>query len=800
MRNFSLCLFLMMSAIGFGQDCNHILSGKISDFHDHSSLGGATIIVVGPEKSTLSDFDGNFEIKGLCNGTYRLQISHPLCLTKVIKVTIEGDTFKKIELEHHISTLEQVVVNGKLFENSLRSADEKRLSSEEIDQYSAGSLGDALKGISGVSSLNTGSTISKPVIQGLSGSRILIMNHGSRMQSQEWGAEHAPNLDINSAGTISVIKGAAALQYGGDAVGGIIKVEPARIPRKDSLYGKTLVSAATNGRGTSLTSSLTKSYKNGWYGSLQGTLKRFGDFEAPDYVLSNTGFLENDISFRFGFDKYTHGLEAYFSYYHSELGILLASHLGGAEDQVRALKSDKPLIINDFTYSIDAPKQKVSHLMARLKYFKRFKGFGKWNLHYDFQQNHRLEFDRRRNSAENMRPAIDLTLRTHTLSTDLNYTELDDFAGKIGLVGRYQTNFSDPNTGVKRLIPDYKQYNFGAYLIGSLELNDKLTAEAGVRYDYSHIDAYKYYNSSLWENKNYDVLFPEFEVKSFGNQLLTHPVFSFHGASATTGFQYDFSHDLKLLFNYSLASRIPNPSELFSEGLHHSASRIEVGDLRFEKETANKFSLTFKKQTDKFSFSISPYLNLVQGFIFLEPVGIRQTIRGSFQLWEYQQSKARLLGLDVDASVKLTDHFQYSTVFSLVKGKNLSANEALINMPPANLVNSITYTNEKLNDLRIKLESNYVFEQNEYPDNNFEVFLPVSQTTELVDLSTPPGAYHLLNLYAGVAISKNKNHGIRLGLNVTNLLNTNYRAYLNRHRYYADNLGRNIMLRLNINY
>src|SRR5699024_5959893 len=142
-----------------------------------------------------------------------------------------------------------------------------------------------------------------------------------------------------------------------------------------------------------------------------------------------------------------------------------------------------------------------------------------------------------------------------------------------------------------------------------------------------------------------------------GNQLLTHPVFSFHGASATTGFQYDFSHDLKLLFNYSLASRIPNPSELFSEGLHHSASRIEVGDLRFEKETAHKFSLTFKKQTDKFSFSISPYLNLVQGFIFLEPVGIRQTIRGSFQLWEYQQSKARLLGLDVDASVKLTDHF-----------------------------------------------------------------------------------------------------------------------------------------------
>src|SRR5699024_614536 len=145
-------------------------------------------------------------------------------------------------------------------------------------------------------------------------------------------------------------------------------------------------------RGGSLTSSLTKSYRNGWFATLQGTLKRFGDFEAPDYVLSNTGFSEKDVSFRLGFDKYTHGLEAYYSYFHSELGILSASHLGGIEDLLRALDSEKPLIIRDFTYDIDAPKQNVSHHLVKLKYFQRFKDLGKLSLQYSFQQNHRLEY------------------------------------------------------------------------------------------------------------------------------------------------------------------------------------------------------------------------------------------------------------------------------------------------------------------------------------------------------------------------------------------------------------------------
>src|SRR5699024_8276621 len=110
--------------------------------------------------------------------------------------------------------------------------------------------------------------------------------------------------------------------------------------------------------------------------------------------------------------------------------------------------------------------------------------------------------------------------------------------------------------------------------------------------------------------------------------------------------RYNVGDNWQLMGNYSLVSRFPNPSELFSEGLHHSAARIEVGDLRFDKETANKFSITINKESENFGFSISPYLNSISDFIFLKPIGIRQSIRGSFQVWEYHQTEAILLGID----------------------------------------------------------------------------------------------------------------------------------------------------------
>ena len=799
MRNFAFLILLFSSITLLSQNCNNSLSGLVTDIHDRQLLTGVTLIVAETGQAVQTNLDGTYSFTNLCNATYYIQVSHPYCLTKGFTVKVSGDTKKSFKLEHHLEELNQITIEGKAYADKSKTLLEHTINKDELERFSSGSVGDALKSLSGVSALNTGSTVVKPLIHGLHSSRVAIINNGVRMEDQEWGAEHAPNIDINSVSNLSVIKGAGALQYSGDAVGGVIIAETSKVPVKDSLYGKSLMTSTTNGRGFSLNSKLTKSYKNGWYTTLQGTLKRFGDFEAPDYVLSNTGMDERNGSIKVGFNRFDYGFEGYYSHFKNEIGILSASHLGGAKDQVRAISSDKPLIIKDFTYAIKAPRQDVTHHLATVKGFKRFENFGKLNFQYDFQRNNRLEFDIKRGDDKD-KPASDLELVTHTILVDIESRLNDQILLKSGLMTKYQHNFANPSTGVRRLIPDYEMYDLGLYFIIDYQLNDHLLLEAGGRYDYSHMDVFKFYKTSFWESRNYNQRFSEIVVEDLGTQILTNPQPKFNNGSGTLGATYTFGEDYKVFFNYSVASRAPNPSELFSEGLHHSASRIEQGDLSFKSEIAHKVALTLQSDSDQFSFNINPYINTISDFIVNEPTEIRQTLRGNFQVWEYRQTNAQLLGVDVDASYTFAENYRINSQFSLVKGYDRTLNTPLIGMPPVNISNEIVYQNSSFNSIRLAFQSSYNFKQNNYPNTNFEVYIPETETLQEVDVSSTPEAYHLLDFSSSIDINLNQASKLTVGLRITNVLDTSYRNYLNRLRYYADDLGRNFLLNLKINY
>ena len=120
-----------------------------------------------------------------------------------------------------------------------------------------------------------------------------------------------------------------------------------------------------------------------------------------------------------------------------------------------------------------------------------------------------------------------------------------------------------------------------------------------------------------------------------------------------------------------MSSRAPNPAELFSDGLHHAIARIEVGDLRFKSEVGNKTSVTYSHVGKTFNFSINPFINNIRDFIVIEPVEIRETIRGNFQVWEYRQTDAKLLGVDIDASFSISDKINLNHQLSIVKGLSL---------------------------------------------------------------------------------------------------------------------------------
>jgi len=105
-----------------------------------------------------------------------------------------------------------------------------------------------------------------------------------------------------------------------------------------------------------------------------------------------------------------------------------------------------------------------------------------------------------------------------------------------------------------------------------------------------------------------------------------------------------------------------------------------------------------------------------------------------------------------------------------------------------------------MNNLNLSLESEYVFRQNEYPNNNFEVFIPTEDIYSTLDTSTPPGAYHLLNFASSIGFKSENGGNYKINLRIENLLNHHYKNYLNRLRYFTHEMGRNIMLSVSYNY
>lgn len=796
------CIALLLATISqlvISQNCSYTYIGEVKDFHDGTFLSGATVHLKTLDLYTSTDTNGKFKFENLCNGLITIEVSHVGCETNTIDVEIAGDTFGSIKLEHHSEELNEVTVKGVSASKKTVTAQETVLKQETLEAYSSGSLGDALKEVSGVSSINTGNTIVKPVINGLHSSRILIMTDGVRLQDQEWGIEHAPNIDINTAGSLSVIKGAGALAYGGDAIGGVVVLNPIKTISKDSLFGKTIINGQTNGRGGNISTSLTKTYKEGWFVTGQGSYKRFGDFKAPKYNLTNTGLNAKAFSIRGGFKQFEKGFDVFYSFVDNTTGILSASHIGNIEDLVNAINSNEPLIENDFSYDINNPKQEVTHHLVKTKFYKRFESLGKLTLQYDFQNNQRFEFDKRVGSDRD-KPAVDLTLKTQSLLADFKFDANRDRKFHTGILFRYQDNFANPETGVRRLIPDYEKTDFGAFVTTEWRLNDKTIIDAGLRYDFNVINAQKFYQKSRWAERGYAIDFADIIIDDIGTQLLVNPKFEYHNISAATGIKYALNAKATVAFNYSLSNRAPNPAELFSDGLHHSAARIELGDLRIKQEQSHRFSGTLTYVNDAFSSTFETYYNTINDFIYIEPNGTEQTIRGAFPVWEYKQSNAVLFGFDIALNYKLNKQWSISNTSSYIKGDDTKNKRPLIDIPAFKTVTSINFTKENWNGFKSSITSEFTAKQSRYPNNNFEQFIPSTGTNVLIDISTPPSAYHILHFASSFTLNKQKNVPIVLGINVNNIFNTSYRDYLNRLRYFTDDIGRNVMLSLKINY
>ena len=789
---FLFCCFCLFCTIGHSQIT---VSGTITT-QDGIPLSGSHVHI--GKRTVSSDDAGNYTVRKLNVGNTNFFISYVGFQSIDTTVNLVVDQVMNFTLKVKTDRLQEVVIRQKA--NKLnKSILEQNIKTQIIEKFSNQTLGDVLKEVAGVSSLKTGSTVVKPIIHGLFGSRVPIINNNVRLEDQQWGTEHAPNFDLNAAGKITVIKGASGLQYGGDALGGLVVIEPISV-KQDTLFGKTILNLASNGRGGSLSSSLHKGNDKGWSWNALGTFKYSGDREAPDYVLSNSGNREANFSGDVKFTGKKYDVSGFYSLYNTTIGILSASHTGNVNDLYNSITNKVPSVVNDFTYNIKNPRQKVQHHLAKMNYNYYFDETASLAVQYSFQFNKRLEFDVRRGNF-NALAALDLALTTHSINIDYKKT-VHDWSLKSGFNGSFQNNFANPATGIKPLIPNFNRVEFGSYGIVNYDFSDSFSIDAGLRYDFSQVEATKFFLKSRWDERGYQDEFSNFIVGEQGNQWLTKPKFTFHNISASTGFHKEFSQDFHWYTNVSLATRNPNPSEFFSDGLHHSTGVIELGDLALDKEQAVKLSTTLQKKWTSFLVEVNPFINSVRNFMFLRPVGFETTIRGAFPVWEYQQTNARLAGIDFQTRWKINKQWQHDFAFAYVNGRDLTNDEFLIDIPPLNLSNKIQFAKTEWNELKLELKSEIVLRQNQFPNNNFITNIVANNelTPVLVDISTPPPAYQLLHFYSEMKFKTFGKSNTTIAFSVQNILNTTYRDYLNRQRFFADEMGRNLQIQLKFNY
>ena len=497
---------------------------------------------------------------------------------------------------------------------------------------------------------------------------------------------------------------------------------------------------------------------------LQGTIKKVGNARTPDYYLENTGFEERNFSGALGYKKEKFGGELFYSQFNTKLGILKGAHIGNLTDLLFAIERGKPDNADqvDFTYAINRPYQDVQHQLLKAKGYLLTGEVGKLEFVYGLQRNLRKEFDAHQSGSN---PALELNLITHTTEAIWEHTPVGNFTGSVGISTIYQNNTYKYND----FLPYFTGITAGAFAIEKWR-KDKLQLEAGLRYDYKHL----------------------LVKRLIGNRDLNKPEFNFNNVSGTLGALYDVGYHLTFGLSGTSAWRAPGANELFSDGVHHSAASYEKGNPNLRSEQAYNFEASVDYYGNaRLNGKLSLYHNFIDNYIYLAPLPEPVlTIRGAFPAFQYKQTNSVFKGVDLSLSYNLLPNLTLDSKTSIVRAHNTSTDDFLINIPPDRFDNSIRYefgsgNSSFFKDTYLSVGGVYVAKQTRTPSKTDEDFAPA------------PDAYFLLHAEAGTEIQIGR-QSLELGITGNNLLNTNYRDYLNRFRYFSHEMGQLIMFRVKV--
>jgi len=787
-------------ALSAQSPCAGKIFGRVLD-ENGQPLANASVIIQPANVGQVTDSAGHFMFTKLCFVEQRVSIQHAGYKTSQIRVMPDAREIV-VKLESNVRELNEVIVQDKQ-QHTDHAHNFSQLSAEALDVNAGKTLGETLKEIPGVNALQSGPGIFKPVIHGVHSQRILILNHGVRQEGQQWGAEHAPEIDPFIASNIIVIKDASSIKYGTDALGGVIVVSPAPLPESAGIGGTMHSVFQSNGRSGTVSGMIEGGLKNyeGWGWRVQGTAKQSGDYHTPDYSLTNSGTKELNFSTAAGYHGKHTGFEIFFSHFQTKLGILKGTSVNTVEDLKVAMDRKVPEYTSSFSYRIGAPRQEVGHNLLKLNSHFDTKN-GTFRFQYAFQNNMRREFDIRMGDSLTNKPINDLRLNTHTVEAEWETTKSEKRTFCFGITGLFQQNSNIFGTDRIPFIPNFTNASGGLFGAAKWYLKN-WTIDAGVRYDYR-----KYLV------KGYD----------YKNSLYSADL-QFQNISATAGGTLRLPKHRSVSVNLSSAWRPPHVAELYSQGKHVGVGVKEYGlllnesttdvmsiqDVSFRNEKAVKLVSTYQHEVKSVEFEFTGFINYIFNYIYLRPTGVSKDVTGVAPKLHYTQTDALFIGADLSAQIALTSNVKIRPRVSLLRASDQRNNDYLVFIPSNKYEMDFRYERSAvlfMKNVFLELKPRFVSKQRREPtvippakfiEASNQQIDPLQGSSKNFDFKGAPGDYFLFNMTTGFSVQQKKTRcDFRVG--IENILNTRYREYTNRFRYYANDLGRNIIIAIKYNF
>ncbi|MGK7370829.1 MAG: TonB-dependent receptor plug domain-containing protein, partial [Candidatus Halalkalibacterium sp. M3_1C_030] len=514
------------------------------------------------------------------------------------------------------------------------------------------SLGSSLEELAGVSSISTGSQMGKPVIRGLSGSQVRVLDDGVAMDYQQYGVRHGPNVDPFTSERIEVVRGAASVQYGSDALGGAVNVISNSIPnaldRDPFITGQLLSEYATNNNelvggihlegateGWGYTGTLIRRSAGNMTVPDVPTFTETNNTEAPKFSgeLDNTDYDQLNGSIGIGYTGGFGQVSAEYSRWSNEHNFLLPNGLGlgqNLENDVVQVKGNINLgnnfILNPkFTYSENLRQSSPGGSDAAPRSELPEEGFAH----------------------------LDILLKSYSAKTELEHPAVGPFRGTIGV----EYNYQDQETrGVEPLVPSATITNIAAFVFEKAEFGN-LTLSTGFRFDARTHDS----------EPNVELNLPDFDAGET-DEVLSQEYYEFSGSLGAT---YRFTNQLALAANIGRGFRAPSLFNLHVDGIHGGVAAYQVGNPFLDSERSLNTDISLRWRSEKVTAKVTAYRNTIRNYIFLVNSGEFADGGQGPPILESVQGDARLIGANANLEAQLTSWLQINGTFETVTGENI---------------------------------------------------------------------------------------------------------------------------------